>query len=711
MRRILRTRVFPMKTLAILLPVLFLVACQRPAGQADQAQRDAIEELKQMQEEAAKERQRMEEEQARLEKEKEALEQRLAEERQLRERVEMQAREREAAEAMDEARRREEETARREAELREQRRLLAEREAEAARIEQELSERELELAGREALGELDEPEEFQEPVADFDLFYDGLDEHGQWFDSPDYGYIYQPTVVIRDRSWRPYTRGRWICTDRGWTWISDEPFGWATYHYGRWVLLSGRGWCWVPGGEWAPAWVAWRHGGGHVGWAPLPPETLVGRGRAWGVSVEVDFGIADDWFCFVAERHFADPIAPHCPPVGRNAALRREARGCTNLHYRGGHVIVGGPSYAEVRRHVGRAWPVCRIENEPLVGFGTSAARRTRPEGELCRVFAPNVSAAWNPGLRPDKVRGRIDRAEVVRSARGISAEWARRYQEERSRERQAVRTWATRAKSERDARLASNREEVREAMERRGGGGSAGGGRLPEGLTPTTGRGEALAEIRRRMEEMQNRRNSENTRRQDDGSGAGQGGGTATSPGRGNGGAQVPDERRERERAEAARIVREQQEEASRREAAEQRRRAAEEAARVARERRDSEARGRALREAAEEQARRAREEAARRAADEARRQREAETARRAAEERARQIQQAREEAARRQAEERARLAQQAREEAARRQAEQARQAEEVRRQQDERQREGRERLREAGERLRERIKENRNR
>ena len=78
------------------------------------------------------------------------------------------------------------------------------------------------------------------------MFYDSLSSYGSWFETPDYGYVWQP-VVVRDSDWRPYTRGRWACSDRGWTWISDEPFGWATYHYGRWALLRGHGWVWVPG--------------------------------------------------------------------------------------------------------------------------------------------------------------------------------------------------------------------------------------------------------------------------------------------------------------------------------------------------------------------------------------------------------------------------------------------------------------------------------
>ena len=74
------------------------------------------------------------------------------------------------------------------------------------------------------------------------------------------------------RNWRPYADGYWAYTDVGWTWVSNEDFGWATYHYGRWARLRDHGWVWVPGREWGPAWVSWRTGGDYVGWAPLPPR-------------------------------------------------------------------------------------------------------------------------------------------------------------------------------------------------------------------------------------------------------------------------------------------------------------------------------------------------------------------------------------------------------------------------------------------------------
>ena len=109
----------------------------------------------------------------------------------------------------------------------------------------------------------------------YDTFYRKLEPYGGWRETTDYGYVWQPEQAQRSRDWRPYTDGRWAYTDAGWTWVSDEPFGWATYHYGRWTRLRGVGWVWVPGDEWAPAWVSWRKSDRHLGWAPLPPE--IGR--------------------------------------------------------------------------------------------------------------------------------------------------------------------------------------------------------------------------------------------------------------------------------------------------------------------------------------------------------------------------------------------------------------------------------------------------
>lgn len=107
-------------------------------------------------------------------------------------------------------------------------------------------------------------------VVTIDLFYQELSPYGEWSPHVEFGYIWQPYGVAPD--WKPYTDGRWEWSDQGWLWISYEPWGWATYHYGRWVFDDYQGWIWIPGTTWAPAWVNWYQGPEYVGWSPLPPD-------------------------------------------------------------------------------------------------------------------------------------------------------------------------------------------------------------------------------------------------------------------------------------------------------------------------------------------------------------------------------------------------------------------------------------------------------
>ena len=93
-----------------------------------------------------------------------------------------------------------------------------------------------------------------------------LSWNGEWIHTPEYGTVWRPRRVSGD--WQPYVYGRWVWTQAGWAWASDEPFGWAVYHYGRWGWSPAFGWMWVPGRNWAPAWVTWR-------WSDGPP------GNSW----------------------------------------------------------------------------------------------------------------------------------------------------------------------------------------------------------------------------------------------------------------------------------------------------------------------------------------------------------------------------------------------------------------------------------------------
>jgi hypothetical protein len=119
--------------------------------------------------------------------------------------------------------------------------------------------------------------------------YDDLDDYGEWRDVPDYGHVWYPTRV--EAGWAPYRYGHWVwVAPWGWTWVADEPWGFAPFHYGRWAEVGG-GWCWVPGPVvvrpvYAPALVvfvggprfgmsvSFGGGGGGVAWFPLGPREV-----------------------------------------------------------------------------------------------------------------------------------------------------------------------------------------------------------------------------------------------------------------------------------------------------------------------------------------------------------------------------------------------------------------------------------------------------
>ena len=71
-----------------------------------------------------------------------------------------------------------------------------------------------------------------------------LSEYGTWRDDPQYGHLWVPRQV--EAGWQPYRRGHWgFVAPWGYTWIDDAPWGFAPFHYGRWVSVGGS-WGWVP---------------------------------------------------------------------------------------------------------------------------------------------------------------------------------------------------------------------------------------------------------------------------------------------------------------------------------------------------------------------------------------------------------------------------------------------------------------------------------
>ena len=85
------------------------------------------------------------------------------------------------------------------------------------------------------------------------FFHDDLAPYGDWVQTPEYGWAWQPGVEQTNPQWQPYRDGgNWLYTDAGWYWQSQYPWGWAAFHYGGWWRDAARGWLWAPGQTWSP---------------------------------------------------------------------------------------------------------------------------------------------------------------------------------------------------------------------------------------------------------------------------------------------------------------------------------------------------------------------------------------------------------------------------------------------------------------------------
>jgi hypothetical protein len=206
------------------------------------------------------------------------------------------------------------------------------------------------------------PVHAQQAEISVSLFYEQLSPHGKWVEHPRWGWVWYPVAVEAD--WRPYTRGRWVWTEEhGWMWVSAEPFGWATYHYGRWGYDDRYGWVWVPGRTWGPAWVAFRYSDRHVGWAPLPPDTLnVTAGVRIDDAVLTASYYQPRWVFVPTARFVAPQIVTYVVPRERNVTFIRETRNVTDIRIQNSIVINRSIEPDRLRAAVRTEIPRVRIQ-------------------------------------------------------------------------------------------------------------------------------------------------------------------------------------------------------------------------------------------------------------------------------------------------------------------------------------------------------------
>lgn len=249
-----------------------------------------------------------------------------------------------------------------------------------------------------------------------DFFYNNL-SGGSWIEVGNYGYCWQPDVAVSDPSWRPYADGYWAYTDLGWTWVSYEDFGWATYHYGRWIRLADYGWVWRPGYEWGPAWVSWRTGGSHIGWAPLPPEgEVVYEGRPITGHVDIEFDIGPANYNFVDVRYIGEPVLrSRIVDVSQNVTYINQTVNVTNITYKNKTVYNYGPDLNTVNQYSSR--PIQKLKLEQQTNVDVAAAAKsgglTKVQGNALVVAAPAKINKPTKQIAPPTVKTKVAEAKV----------------------------------------------------------------------------------------------------------------------------------------------------------------------------------------------------------------------------------------------------------------------------------------------------------
>ena len=235
----------------------------------------------------------------------------------------------------------------------------------------------------------DEYSENDQNTITYDQFYNDLSPYGNWINYPDYGYVWIPSQT----NFRPYyTNGHWLYTDYGWTWASNYNWGWAPFHYGRWLMDPYYGWMWIPGTEWAPAWVTWRGGGDYYGWAPLGPGMYAGN---YG-------SIPYNEWTFVPSRYINSPSVYNYyvnssrnttiinnTTIIRNSNYQTQERNSNNQNYN------PGPPVREIENSTGtqiRKYNVVR----------STKPQATQVNNGSIRVFRPTVQQSGN--ARPERV-------------------------------------------------------------------------------------------------------------------------------------------------------------------------------------------------------------------------------------------------------------------------------------------------------------------
>jgi hypothetical protein len=244
---------------------------------------------------------------------------------------------------------------------------------------------------------------------------EALDAAGNWETTSEYGAVWFPKEV--DADWAPYRYGHWRWLPPwGWTWFDDQPWGFAPFHYGRWVLIGER-WGWVPGNIWAPpvyapALVAFlgtpgvglsfaEGNGPAIGWFPLAPDEVYWPSYTRDLNYIRTLNLADVRYA-AAIRMDADGEAP-VEVVGEPFANRLFASVVPRPVFAGGRTVA--PALVTL--------PERRLQDAPVIMGSPRVSPAAPPRVAAAApptariAIRPPKSASWATAVRAATIRSR----------------------------------------------------------------------------------------------------------------------------------------------------------------------------------------------------------------------------------------------------------------------------------------------------------------
>jgi len=251
-----------------------------------------------------------------------------------------------------------------------------------------------------------------DPVT-YQAFYDNLSPYGTWIDYPNYGHVWNPRV---EEDFRPYaTNGHWAFSDEGWAWASGYTWGWAAFHYGRWLYDDMYGWLWVPGYDWSPAWVTWGAVDNFYCWAPLMPD----------IDVSLQFGAWRPhslyWNACSRDHIYDRNLSAFIQKNDHTTSIANRITIINNFNTTKAHNLYysKGPDVHEVQKYVGR-------KIDPVYIKEVNKISNVKHSGNTMSVYRPSIqdpkeTVAGHPQqiLEPKEYR----KAEVAQSRPINSAE------------------------------------------------------------------------------------------------------------------------------------------------------------------------------------------------------------------------------------------------------------------------------------------------